>query len=280
MKTDQRTNMTGLRLPRRALDALRERGIFAQPSVGLNYQQVAKRYVVRGVESGGAAGDVGRYVSFAQEDGQAVECLHPVESIGVNGPHSVVVAPVLIRLDMLRKGCTYELLITQHQPSSAGDGKRPHLESKILFRGVHGRSELSYSGKGIARGTVMPSFYSRSGEGIGIPKRFRPAVRALTVAVNCQGCEHCHYTTVRQHKNTSPVNLPNEKDRRATDAVPRRNSNDPPARPQESPVVRNELDGPLSGPGAGDRNGGLSGACGSEAGGDTHSVRGELAGDI
>jgi Zinc dependent phospholipase C len=48
--------------------------------------------------------DVGRYVTFAQEDGQAVECLHPVESIGVNGPHSVVVAPVLIRLDMLRKG--------------------------------------------------------------------------------------------------------------------------------------------------------------------------------
>jgi hypothetical protein len=199
-------------LPRHALDALRDRGIFAQPSVGLNYQQLAKRYVVRGVESGGAAGDVGRYVSFAREDGQAVECLHAVESIGVNGPHSVVVAPVLVRLDMLRKGWTYELLITQHQPSSAGNGTRPQLESKILFRGVHGRLELPHD-KDMGRGTALPSFYCRSGEGIGIPKRFRSAVRALTAAVNCQGCEHCHYTTVGQNKNTSPANLLRERER-------------------------------------------------------------------
>ena len=208
MKTDERTNVTGLRLPRRALDALRERGIFAQPSVGLHHQHLAKRYVVRGVESGGAAGDVGRYVSFAQEDGQAVECLHPVESIGVNGPHSVVVAPVLIRLDMLRKGCTYELLITQHQPGSAGERTRPQLESKILFRGVHGRLERSDVRMDLRRGTGLPSFYSRSGEGIGIPKRFRSAVHALTAAVNCQGCEHCHYTTVRQNKKTLAAKLP------------------------------------------------------------------------
>ena len=280
MKSDQRTNMTGLRLPRRALDALKKREIFAQPSVGLNYQHLAKRYVVHGVESGGAAGDIGRYVSFAQEGGQAIECLHPVESIGVNGPHSVVVAPVLIRLDMLRKGCTYELLITQHQPSSDGNGTRPQLESKILFRGVHGRLEFSRSGKDIGRGTVLPSFYSRSGEGIGIPKRFRSAVHALTVAVNCQGCEHCHYTIVGKNKKTLPEKLPNEKDTLATDAVSRRISNDPPTRPQEPPVVRNELDSPLSVQGAGDRDGGISGVCGSEAAGDTHQVRGELADNI
>src|SRR5262249_55264157 len=125
---------------------------------------------------------------------------------------------VLIRLDMLRKGCTYELLITQHQPSSAENGTRPQLESKILFRGVHGRLQLS--GSDMGRGTVLPSFYSRSGEGIGIPRRFRSAVRALTVAVNCQGCEHCHYTTVSQSKNASPVNLPNQKDAPATDVIP------------------------------------------------------------
>jgi len=133
---------------------------------------------------------------------------------GVNGPHAVVVAPVLIRLDMLRNGSTYELLITQHQPSSADNGTRSQLESKILFRGVHGRLELSQPGKDMGRvGTVLPSFYSRSGEGIGIPKRFRSAVHALTAAVNCQGCEHCHYTTVRQNNDLSPLNLPNEKAR-------------------------------------------------------------------
>lgn len=114
MTQNQQINALGLRLPRHALSVLRERGIFAQASVGLHYQNLGKRYVVRGVESGGGAGDVGRYVTFAQENGDRIECLHRVESIGVNGPHAVAVAPVLVRLDMLRKGRTYELLITRH----------------------------------------------------------------------------------------------------------------------------------------------------------------------
>ena len=95
---------------------LKERGIFAHSPVSLEHQHLAKRYVVRGLESGRAVGDLGRYVTFAREDGQAIECLHPVEAIGVNGLHAVVVAPVLVRIEMLRKGRTYELLITQHRP--------------------------------------------------------------------------------------------------------------------------------------------------------------------
>jgi hypothetical protein len=67
-------NAIGLRLSRRALRVLRESGIFAQASVSLHYQNSANRYVVRGVESGGAAGDVGRYVTFARDDGQPIEC--------------------------------------------------------------------------------------------------------------------------------------------------------------------------------------------------------------
>jgi len=54
-----------LRLSRGALRVLRERGIFAQSSVSLEHQHLAKRYVVHGLESGGAAGDVGHYVTFA-----------------------------------------------------------------------------------------------------------------------------------------------------------------------------------------------------------------------
>ena len=188
------TDVVGLRLSRQALRVLRERGIFAQSAVSLQHQHLASRYVVRGVESGGAAGDIGRYVSFAQEDGRPVEYLHPVEAIGVNGPHSVVVAPVLVRLDMLRKGCTYELLITRHAPGKVENGGRPRLERKVLFRGVHGRLELDLSGKDKAQvGTVLPTFYSLAGEEIGLPKRLRQAVRAITKAVNCIGCSHCHY---------------------------------------------------------------------------------------
>ena len=129
MKKNRFTDAMGLRLSRQALRVLRDRGIFAQSSVSLQHQHLANRYVVRGLESGGAAGDVGRYVTFAEENGQPIEYLHPVEAIGVNGVHAVVVAPVLVRLDMLRKGRTYELLITRHQPSKADNGHRPQLET-------------------------------------------------------------------------------------------------------------------------------------------------------
>jgi hypothetical protein len=178
---------------------LRERGIFAQTAVSVEHQHLAKRNVVRGLESGGAVGDLGHYVTFARENGQPTEYLHPVESIGVNGLHSVVVAPSVVRIEMLRKARTYELLITQHRPQSRSDGKRPSLETKTLFRGIHGRLELELSGKDKNQaGSVFPTFYSLSGEVVGIPKRFRNAARAITKAVNCLGCSHCHYVRASQ----------------------------------------------------------------------------------
>src|SRR5260370_18023812 len=98
---------------------------------------------------------------------------------------------------MLRKASAYELLITQHRPSQFSNGTRPLLESKILFRGVHGRLELDLSGKDKARaGMVLPAFCSRSGEEVGIPSRFRSAVPAVTPAKNSRGCSHSHYTKV------------------------------------------------------------------------------------
>jgi hypothetical protein len=171
--------------------------------VVLHYQNLAKRHVVRGVESGGAAGDIGRYVTFAQENGQPIECLHPVESIGVNGPHAVVVAPTLVRLDMLRKGRTYELLISRHAPWSTESGRRPLLQSEVLFRGVHGRLEadLTPTNKPQAHSSpVLPTFYSLAGENVPVPSRFEAAVRSLVNATNCSGCTHSHYV-VRRHSN-------------------------------------------------------------------------------
>ena len=194
MKQRQLLNQVGLRLSRQALRVLKERGIFVQAAVSLEHQHLAKRYVVRGVESGGAVGDLGRYVTFAQENGQPIEYLHPVEAIGVNGLHSVVLAPVLVRIEMLRTGRTYELLITQHRPGEVSDGKRPALEAKVLFRGIHGRLELDLSGKDKSRsGSALPTFYSLAGEVVTIPKRFQEVARAITEAVQCSGCSHCHF---------------------------------------------------------------------------------------
>jgi hypothetical protein len=112
----------------------------------------------------------------------------------VNGLHAVVISTALVRADMLRKGRTYELLLTRHSLSSVPDGQRPQLGSEILFRGVHGRLELDVSGKDKARaGDVVPTFYSLGGEPIAIPEKFLALVRATTRGVNCSGCTHAHY---------------------------------------------------------------------------------------
>jgi hypothetical protein len=162
--------------------------------VSIEHQQSAQRYVVRGLESGGAAGDVGRYVSFAGDDGEPLEYLHPVEAIGVNGLHAVVISPAVVRVDMLRKGRTHELLITRHSLSSTENGRRPQLETQVLFRGIHGRLELDLSGRDKSQSSnVVPTFYSLAGEVIAIPDKFVAVIRATTKAVNCVGCSHAHY---------------------------------------------------------------------------------------
>ena len=188
------TGAAGLALARRAGRMLKDRGIYAHSVVSVEHQQLAQRYVLRGLESGGSAGDVGRYVTFAGEDGQPLECLHPVEAIGVNGLHAVVISAAFVRVDMLRKGRTYELLITRHSLSSLTNGRRPHLETGILFRGIHGRLELDLCGKDKAQaGNVAPTFYSLAGEVIAVPEKFLLLVRATTKGVNCIACTHAHY---------------------------------------------------------------------------------------
>ena len=74
---------------------------YCRTDVRLEYQQIARRYVVHGTESGGAIREIGRYVTFAGPEGEPLEQLHPVDSLGVNGVHAVVVASVLVKVDML-----------------------------------------------------------------------------------------------------------------------------------------------------------------------------------
>jgi len=120
--------------------------------------------------------------------------LYPIDAIGVNGVHAVVVAPVLVRVEMLRTGRTYELLITGYRIGEAENGRRPPLESQTLFRGVHGYLELELWGKDKeSAGSVVPDFYSRGGERLQVPAKFEAVTRAIVRAVACCGCSHCHY---------------------------------------------------------------------------------------
>jgi len=188
------TGVTGLMLSRRALRVLKDEGIFAHSPVSVQHQELAHRYVIRGLESGGAVRELGRYVTFAGDDGRALEYLHPVEAIGFNGIHAVVIAEAFVRVDMLRKGQTYELLITRHALGEPRNGDRPQVETTILFRGIHGRIDLDLCGKDKSRaGSIVPTFYSLAGEAIPIPSSFVGVVRAAVRGVNCLRCVHAHY---------------------------------------------------------------------------------------
>jgi len=185
----------GLTLPKKALRRLKETGIFAQAHVSLEHQHLKRRYVVRGVESGGAVNEIGRYITFCGPNGEPVPHLHPIDAIAVNGVHSVVIAEVLIRIDLCRTGRTCQLLITEHRPGPAENGRRPRLENKVLFRGVNGFIEAGQIGPGNKPACpTAPRFWSRAGEEREIPSLFAAAVRAATLGSSCCGCSHTHFS--------------------------------------------------------------------------------------
>jgi hypothetical protein len=169
-------------------------GILAESYVSLEHQHLAKRYVVRGIESGGAIKEIGRYVTFCGPEGEPLPYLHPIDTIGVNGVHAVVVAPVLVRVELFRAGRTCQLLITRHQPGQVENGRRPPLENSVLFRGVNGFLDAEEHGReGYLIGSVMPRFWSRAGEEREVPPIFAAAVQAATTGVSCFGCSHTHF---------------------------------------------------------------------------------------
>lgn len=185
----------GIRLPKRVLGHLNEIGVFAQPHVSLERQHLARRYVMRGIESGGAVKGIGRYVTFCGPTGEPLHLLCPIDAIALNGLHAVVIAPILVRVELFRASRTYQLLITRHEPAKVEDGRRPPVESRILFRGVNGFLDRERTDKDNGRDySAMPRFWSRAGEEREIPALFVPVVRAAILGTNCCGCSHTHFS--------------------------------------------------------------------------------------
>jgi hypothetical protein len=184
----------GLSLPAATLLALQRRGIYCTPGVTVEHQHLAKRYVLRGVESGGAVADMGRFCAYLSADGLPLPWLQTIDSLAVNGRHAIILAESLVRVEMLRMIRTCELSISQHSLSLQPGRTRPEITSKSMFRGHDGflPLELWREEHRTLRGQLAPVFYTRSGEPMELPRRFEEAIRKITSAVCCVGCKHTH----------------------------------------------------------------------------------------
>lgn len=184
----------GLVLPGATLRALQKRGIHCNSAVSLEHQHLAKRYVLRGVESGGAVVDMGRACAFVAPDGGAIPWLQQIDSIAVNGRHAIYIAESLVRIEMLRTLRTYELAISLHTLEVRSGRTRPEIVSKLLFCGRDGvlPVDLWKDEQRSLRGNVAPIFYGRSGEPMDLPQRFAGAICQMTTSVCCIGCRHTH----------------------------------------------------------------------------------------
>ncbi len=184
----------GLSLPASVLRALQNRGIYCAPGISVEHQHLAKRYVLRGVESGGAVVDMGRSCAYLSLEGRPLPWLQSIDSIAVNGRHAIFLTETLVRVEMLRMVHTYELAITRHELSVASGRTRLEVSSALLFRGQDGTLPLDLwkEEHKAVRGELAPTFYSRAGEVIQAPAHFETAIRRITGAVCCIGCRHTH----------------------------------------------------------------------------------------
>lgn len=193
-----------LPLHQSVLTALRKRGIYCEPGVTVEHQHLAKRYVLRGVECGGAVADMGRACAFVSRHGTPLPWLQTINSISVNGRHAVFVADEMVRLEMLRVANTCNLVISRLRLSEELAAPRPTIASSIVFRGHDGTLpvDLWKPEHRPIRGTTVPTFYTRSGEVLALPAAFLDAIGRLTEKVCCFGCRHVHVGTSPAPKET------------------------------------------------------------------------------
>ena len=175
-------------LPKPMMSKLASLGIYCQTWVTAERQDRAKRWVLRGVESGGSAKEFGRYISFFAPDGSRIEWLQKADRIGANGVHAVVIGETLVGVEMARLDETYQLVISRHQLGKPKtEGKRPPVESSIIFRGVDGQLSERLRTQGLA-----PAFLTRGGEVRAIPGEFLEAAKLVAAGASCVNCRHVH----------------------------------------------------------------------------------------
>lgn len=162
-------------------------GIYCQTWVTVERRQRSDCWGLCGVESGGATKTVGRYVGFFGLGGERLAWLQRLDRITPNGVHAVAVAESLLAVEMARVEETFQLLIASHEVGPGDGRKKLGVKTSVLYRGVDGRLPAALQQQGLT-----PKFFTRAGEVKPIPERFVEAVGAITAAVSCFNCRHCH----------------------------------------------------------------------------------------
>jgi hypothetical protein len=174
-----------LRLDKETLARLKKDRVYCDTRVRQEFQEKNQKYVVRGIDSGGATPDIGHYITYCNVDGSPLNMLHPVETFNSNGLHAVVVAPDFIKVEMLRIGKTYNLMISHSRNAHRTRNRKRWLLHYPIFLGLQGYLGKDLVGKDAnVRGQVKPEFYTHAGEVQEIPEQYHSVVRAVTAAVN------------------------------------------------------------------------------------------------
>lgn len=195
---DEVLALRGLRLPSVALRGLQRAGIYCQPAISIHFQTATRSYAIQGVESGGAIPRIGAYCGFVDCAGLPLPNFRSLNSIAANGLHGAVLSANLVRVQMLRAGTIYELLLTSHSLVELEGKARPKLQNSILFHGRHGLLDMELWGRERhLRGMVAPVFYNRSGEQVRFPDEFHEAVLRVTAGACCAGCRHSHLSPLK-----------------------------------------------------------------------------------
>lgn len=185
--------LRGLRLPPIALKGLQRAGIYCQPAVSIEFQQQARCYVIRGVESGGAVPRLGAYCAFVNVHGGPLNTVQSVATMAVNGFHAAIFSTEFVRVQIFRSDLHCELLLTHHSLVLKEGKTRPALCNSVLFHGGYGRLEWElWSKDSRLQGMVAPTFYNRSGEQMLPPDCLHDAVLRVTAGACCVGCRHVH----------------------------------------------------------------------------------------
>jgi hypothetical protein len=162
-------------------------GIYCQTWVTAERQARTGRWVLRAVESGGSARDIGRYIGFFSVTGDRLPWLQRLDRITASGVHAVTVADEVLSVEMARCDQTYQLLIAAHRLGPMQELKRPPVLSTVVYRGVDGQLSPELRQQGLT-----PEFFNRAGEVRPIPERYVQAVRLVTAGVTCINCRHAH----------------------------------------------------------------------------------------